>query len=51
MHPNQTKIDKAYRDRQKAKGIIPVKVMVPESRKGELLKLAEKWREQCEPQS
>jgi len=44
MHPNQVKIDQAYRKKQRESGIVPVRVMVPSDRVDELKTLAERWR-------
>jgi hypothetical protein len=44
MHPNQVKIDRAYKKRQRESGIVPVRVMVPIEKVGEIKALAEKWR-------
>jgi len=44
MHPNQVKIDQAYKKKQRESGIVPVRVMVPADRVEELKTLAERWR-------
>ena len=45
MHPNQIKIDQAYRKKQRESGIVPVRVMVPADKVSELKSIAQKWRE------
>jgi len=44
MHPNQVKIDQAYRKKQRESGIVPVRVMVPADKVSELKSIAQKWR-------
>ena len=44
MHPNQVKIDQAYRKKQRESGVVPVRVMVPEDRVEELKLLVSRWR-------
>jgi hypothetical protein len=44
MHPNQVAIDKAYRERQREAGVVPVRVMVPADKVEEIKALAKKWR-------
>ena len=44
MHYNQVKTDRAYRERQKQAGVVPVRVMVPVSKIDELKELVAKWR-------
>jgi hypothetical protein len=44
MHPNQVATDKAYRERQREAGVVPVRVMVPVDKVDELKALAKQWR-------
>jgi|TARA_R110000782_G_scaffold193068_3_gene282709 hypothetical protein len=44
MHYNQVKTDRAYRERQKQAGVVPVRVMCPVSKTDELKELVAKWR-------
>jgi hypothetical protein len=44
MHPNQVAIDKAYRERQREAGVVPVRVMCPADRVEELKAMVRQWR-------
>jgi hypothetical protein len=44
MHYNQVKTDRAYRERQKKAGVVPVRVMVPVDKIIELKEMVKKWR-------
>ena len=44
MHPNQVKNDQRYKAKQRERGIVPVRVMCPADRVGELKALVKQWR-------
>ena len=51
MHKNQIENDRRYRERQRAKGVVPVRVMCPKSKVDELKRLVAKWRAEQEHES
>lgn len=51
MHKNQVNADRRYREKQRERGVVPVKIMCPVDRVDELKALVRQWRDSNESQN